>query len=150
VRVNTHGSVSDTDPPVSEAGARLLVKLEAKRAANKQLSFSTKEIGVLLGVGPTRVAQLIGTGELDTFLEGNRRRALADDVFDLVRGRIIAANPPEGAVKVRQPSAMFRLAPRVRTANELAGLAKANLARHEAAVARRAAAEAEAEGAADT
>jgi hypothetical protein len=119
--MNSSDRNDDTDPPVSEAGERLLVKLEAKRAANQQLSFSTKEIGVVLGVGPTRVSQIIAT-ELDTFLEGNRRRALADDVFDLVRDRIVAANPPEGAVKVRAPPSMFKKKQRQRTPQELAAL----------------------------
>jgi hypothetical protein len=133
--MNSSDRNDDTDPPVSEAGARLLSKLEAKRVANQQLSLSTKEIGVLLGVGPTRVA-LIAT-ELDTFLEGNRRRALADDVFDLVRDRIVAANPPEGAVKVRAPPSMFKKKQRQRTPQELAALHRANEARQREAQLRR-------------
>jgi hypothetical protein len=149
--MNSHQVTTDDSPFVSEAGARLLVAANAQEAADPRFAFSPNDLGNLLGVGPTRVAQLIAEGEVDSWVEGTRRKIAKPSAYALVRKRIIDSNPPEGAVKVRQPSTMFRKKQRPRTEAELRGLAAGNAKRHAEALARREAARAGAESApADT
>jgi hypothetical protein len=135
--MNTHDSVSDTHPAFSEPCAKQLAAVDAQEAADPRFTLKTKALGELWGVGPTRVSQILSSQRVPSRLEGSRRVVLKPFAYSYLRERIIASNPPKGAVKVRQPSSMFKRKARARTQAELDGLARANARRHEEAVARR-------------
>jgi hypothetical protein len=79
----------------------LLAVVDAQEAADPRFALSPQELGDLLGVKLGRVFQIIGALEVNTWIEGNRRKLAKPDAYKLLRKRIIDSNPPEGPVKVR-------------------------------------------------
>jgi excisionase family DNA binding protein len=54
------------------------------------LAVSPRQACVLLGVGNTRLYQLIGSGELETYLDGRARRITMDSIRRRI-ARLVAA-----------------------------------------------------------
>ena len=64
------------------------------------LVLSPAQACIALGCGPTKLWALIGAGELEAFLDGNRRRITTASIRDYVARRL-ARSPAKKAVPTR-------------------------------------------------
>jgi hypothetical protein len=99
---------------------------------NQPPTMSRKECERNGGWGPTQEIALEGSGQLESFLDGAKRRITTKSFVRRMIALAIATYPLDGSErKARQPAARFQKAARPRTEAELAGLAKGNAARRE-------------------
>ena len=69
--------------------------------AGEALVLTPTQAQTALQCGPTRLWELINTGEVESFLDGNRRRITARSVRDYVN-RKLAASPAKKVVPTRR------------------------------------------------
>jgi len=77
------------------------------------LAVAPRQARILLGVGNTRLYQLIGNGELESYLDGRARRITMDSIRRRIARLLAAATPV--AVQAA-PEARRRGRPQKRTA----------------------------------
>jgi hypothetical protein len=78
------------------------------------------------------------SGAVDSFLDGASRRTTTISLYRCLANAVVASRTEDGEpTKARRPAKRFRRPARERTAAELAGLQKANQARHLEALKRR-------------
>jgi len=67
------------------------------------LAVSPRQACLLLGVGNTRLYQLIGTSELDTYREGRARRITMESIKRRVARLVAAAGPIGTEIEAMPP-----------------------------------------------
>ena len=100
--------------------------------------MSRKECERSGGWGPTHQIVLEGNGELESFLDGSKRRITTKSFVRRMIALALMTYPPgEAERKARLPRERFQKAARPRTEAELEGLRKANAKRAREAEQRR-------------
>ncbi len=90
-------------------------------------TLSRRECAAAGGWGPTHQIALEGNGELDSFLDGSKRRITTTSLVRRMIAMVLMTYPLDGPErKARQPKDRFQKVPRPRTEAELEGLRKAN------------------------
>ena len=101
-------------------------------------SLNRKEQETFYGHGPSRQIEIEAAREVDSFLDGAKRKSTKKSVYLRKAALLILAFPPDGRTpKARQPMQRYQRPVRPRTEAELRGLAEGNRQRSEAAQKRR-------------
>jgi excisionase family DNA binding protein len=79
--------------------------ITGRKAGNElePLAVSPRQACLLLGIGNTRLYQLIGNGELDTYQEGRARRITLESIRRRVAGLVAAASATGTAIEAAPP-----------------------------------------------
>jgi hypothetical protein len=78
-----------------EAVSRQVEMLRAQQARDGRIVASPRDVGLALGVGPTRVRDLLAAGALRSVLDGRLRRILVSSVYDYLVERTISSRAGE-------------------------------------------------------
>jgi hypothetical protein len=131
-------------PPVilgtlGQAQLRMVADLGAAYAAEPAPTLSRNEVMARTGWSLSTLIKRENSGAVDSFLDGDvTRRITTISLYRCLANSVVGSRDADGAArKARQPAKRFRRKVRERTPAELAGLRKANQARHLAALKRR-------------
>jgi hypothetical protein len=86
----------EDNQPLSEAARAKIKVLRDELRRDNRLVMSPADAETALGVKATRIADLMGRGELSSLLDGKLRRILVASVYDYLVRRIITSDPVDG------------------------------------------------------
>jgi hypothetical protein len=94
--------VIEHDQPISEGAAAKIKIIRQQQREDKRIVMPPADVSIALGVGDTRVRELLAKGEISSILDGKLRRVIVASVYDYLVRRAIESNPIDGTeAKVR-------------------------------------------------
>jgi hypothetical protein len=100
--------IEEGQNPSPELSAKIKL-ICAEQRAHKAVVMSPADAGAALGLGPTRIGELINSGELSTILDGKLRRVFTASVFDYLVRRAIETHPVDTSSGPKgRPSPLIR------------------------------------------